>query len=146
MQGAGFDPWVGKTPWRREWLPTPVFLPGEFHGQRRLVGYSSWGSQRVGHDRMTYTYTYIPPPPSWTSLTPPPHRTLAGHHRAPSWAPCAVQQAPIRYLFHTWQCICISATLPMPPTHSVHHCVHLSLLYVCISIPALWTGPSVPFF
>ena len=36
----GFDPWVGKIPWRREWLPTPVFLPGEFHGQRSLVGYS----------------------------------------------------------------------------------------------------------
>ena len=37
------DPWVGKSPWRREWLPTPVFLPGEFHGQRSLVGYSPWG-------------------------------------------------------------------------------------------------------
>ena len=30
----GFDPWVGKTPWRREWQPTPVFLPREYHGQR----------------------------------------------------------------------------------------------------------------
>ena len=45
------DPWVRKTPWRREWLPTPVFLPGESHGQRSLVGYSPWGSQRVSHDR-----------------------------------------------------------------------------------------------
>ena len=36
----GIDPWVGKIPWRRERLPTPVFLPGEFHGQRSLVGYS----------------------------------------------------------------------------------------------------------
>ena len=32
--------WVGKIPWRREWQPTPVFLPGESHGQRSLVGYS----------------------------------------------------------------------------------------------------------
>ena len=39
----GFDPWVGKIPWRRAWQPTPVFLPGEFHGQRSLVGYSPWG-------------------------------------------------------------------------------------------------------
>ena len=39
-QETWFDPWVGKTPWRREWLPTPVFLPGEFHGQRSLGGYS----------------------------------------------------------------------------------------------------------
>ena len=32
----GFDPWVGKVPWRRAWQPTPVFLPGESHGQRSL--------------------------------------------------------------------------------------------------------------
>ena len=32
-----FIPWVGKIPWRREWLPTPVFLPGEFHGQGSLA-------------------------------------------------------------------------------------------------------------
>ena len=35
-----FDPWVGKIPWRRAWLPTPVFLPGASHGQRSLAGYS----------------------------------------------------------------------------------------------------------
>ena len=38
-----FDPWVRKIPWRRKFQPTPVFLPGEFHGQRSLVGYSPWG-------------------------------------------------------------------------------------------------------
>ena len=37
---GSIDPWVGKIPWRREWLPTPVFLPGESHGQRSLAGYS----------------------------------------------------------------------------------------------------------
>ena len=36
--------------WRREWLPTPVFLPGELHGQRSLAGYSPWGHKRVRHD------------------------------------------------------------------------------------------------
>ena len=39
----GFDSWVGKIPWRREWQPTPVFLPGEFHERRNLEGYSPWG-------------------------------------------------------------------------------------------------------
>ena len=39
----GFDPRIGKIPWRRQWQPTPVFLPREFHGQRSLVGYSPWG-------------------------------------------------------------------------------------------------------
>ena len=40
---CGFDPWVGKIPWRRAWQPTPVFLPGESHGQRSLGGCSPWG-------------------------------------------------------------------------------------------------------
>jgi len=38
-----FDPWLRKIPWRRVWQPTPVFLPGEFHGQRSLAGYSPLG-------------------------------------------------------------------------------------------------------
>ena len=37
----GFDPWVGKMPWRRKWKPTSVFLPGESQGQRSLAGPSS---------------------------------------------------------------------------------------------------------
>ena len=45
----GFDPWVGKVPWSRKWQPTPVFLPGKFHGHRSLTGYSPQG-RRVGHD------------------------------------------------------------------------------------------------
>jgi len=43
----GFDPWVGKIPWRREWQPTPVVLPGESHGQRSLVGCSPWGRKEL---------------------------------------------------------------------------------------------------
>ena len=38
-----FNPWVRKIPWRRKWQPAPVILPGKIHGQRSLVGYSSWG-------------------------------------------------------------------------------------------------------
>ena len=38
VQETGFNPWVGKTPWRREQLPTPVFWPGKLHGLC-----SSWG-------------------------------------------------------------------------------------------------------
>ena len=36
----GFDPWVGKIPWRRKWQPTPVFWPGEFHGLYSPVQFS----------------------------------------------------------------------------------------------------------
>ena len=39
----GFNFWVGKIPWRRKWLSTPVFWPGKSHGQRSLAGYSPWG-------------------------------------------------------------------------------------------------------
>ena len=42
-KSAGFDPSIQKIPGRRAWLPTPVFLPGEFHGQRSLAAYSPWG-------------------------------------------------------------------------------------------------------
>ena len=41
-----FDPWVGRLPWRREWQPTPVFLPGEFHGWRGLMVYSPWNHRK----------------------------------------------------------------------------------------------------
>ena len=40
---CGFDPWVRKIHWRRKCQPTPVFLPGEFHGQRSLTVKSPWG-------------------------------------------------------------------------------------------------------
>ena len=43
----GFDPWVGKIPWSRAWQSTPVFLPGESHGRRSLVGYSPWGHKEL---------------------------------------------------------------------------------------------------
>ena len=37
--------WIKKIPWRREWLLTPIFLPGEFHVQRNLASYSPWGGR-----------------------------------------------------------------------------------------------------
>ena len=52
-----FDLWIGKISWRREQLPTPVFLPGEYYGQRSLVGYSPWG-RRVRHNWVTNTSTF----------------------------------------------------------------------------------------
>ena len=43
----GFAPWVRKIPWRSKWQLTPVFLPGKFHGQRSLEGYSLWGCKQL---------------------------------------------------------------------------------------------------
>ena len=42
-----FNPWVEKIPWRKKWQPTPVLLPGKFHGQRSLVGYSPWDHKEL---------------------------------------------------------------------------------------------------
>ena len=55
----GFDPWFGKIPWRRAWQPTPVFLLGESHGQRSLVGYSPWDCKELD---MTELLTLSLPP------------------------------------------------------------------------------------
>ena len=73
-----FNPWVKKITWSRKWQPAPVFLPGKFHGQRSLAGYSPWGC-RVGHDYAhmhTHTHTHehtgsgalwAPPPGHWAA-------------------------------------------------------------------------------
>ena len=63
----GFDPWVGKIPWRREWQPTPVLLTGEFHRQMSLVGYSPWGlKESETTERLTLSLSCglngLPPP------------------------------------------------------------------------------------
>ena len=50
----GCDPWIRKIPWRRKWQPTPVFLPGEFHGQRGLVGYRTWGCKELDATEVTW--------------------------------------------------------------------------------------------
>ena len=80
----GFNPWVGKIRCRREWQPTPIFLPGESHGQRSLVGLQSTGLQREMTEqlynnnsqltmldsfrwtakRLSHTYTCIHSPPN----------------------------------------------------------------------------------
>ena len=49
----GFNPWVRKIPCRRKWQPTPVFLLGKSHGQRRLAGHSPWGCITVRHKLAT---------------------------------------------------------------------------------------------
>ena len=58
MWETWFDPWVGKIPWRRKWQPTPVFLPGESHGQRSLVGYSPRAAKSQ-IQLSDFTFTFI---------------------------------------------------------------------------------------
>ena len=55
----GFNPWVGKIPWRRAWQPTPVFLPGESPRSEEPDGLQFMGSQRVGDDWVSHTHTNL---------------------------------------------------------------------------------------
>ena len=50
----GFNPWVQKIPWRKEWQPTPVFLPGESQGERSLVDYDPLGHKESDTTEATY--------------------------------------------------------------------------------------------
>ena len=86
-----FDPWVGKIPWSRAWQPTPVFLPGESHGQRSLLGYSPWGCCKE-LDRTEETW----------------HKSIFGCH---NWRQGASGQRP-GMLINSLHC---SGQLPPPP-------------------------------
>ena len=69
-----FDLWGGEIPWSKEWLFTPVSLPGEFHGQRNLMGHSLWGlKQSETTEQLTLysvkmLYLIISPRPSFKSI------------------------------------------------------------------------------
>ena len=63
MQDPGFDSWIEKIPWKRAWQPTPVFLPGESHGPRSLLGYSPESRKELDMTEATdnacmYTQSY----------------------------------------------------------------------------------------
>ena len=64
------DPCVREIPWRRAWQPTPVFLPGEFHGQRNLVGYSPRGRRESNTTEQVSISLCNPQPPNLCTTTP----------------------------------------------------------------------------
>ena len=72
----GSFPGSGRSPWRREWQPTLVFLSGEFLGQRSLAGYNPWGRNELDTtEQHTHTHThthffFLPEISRWTSLSP----------------------------------------------------------------------------
>ena len=80
----GFNPWVGKIPWRREWQPTPVFLLGESHGPRILAGYRPWGYKELDTTEATEQYST-----KWLS---------SRAHIKPAWPWCS-------YICAWWVCV-----------------------------------------
>ena len=99
----GIDPWVGKIPRRRNWQPTPGFLPGESHGQRTLAGYSPWGCKEA--DTTEAVNTFTSKKKGWGKLCEN-HNPI---HRA-SWGPCS----PGKSSPHTW---CLTADPKTDATH-----------------------------
>ena len=91
-----------------------------------------------------YIHVYSLPLDSPPSVPSPCHPL--GHHRASSWAPCAIQQIPTSALFYTQQCVYVSVNLLIRCTPFPALCVDTSILYICVCIPALQIGSSVPFF
>ena len=69
-----FDPWDGKISWRRKWQCTPVFLLGKSHGQRSLVGYSTWGCRETRLCNWAHTHTH-----AYTTFS------LSIHHLMNTW-------------------------------------------------------------
>ena len=53
IRDVGSTPELGRFPWRRKWQPTPVFFPGEFHGQGSLADYNPWGHKESDMTEMT---------------------------------------------------------------------------------------------
>ena len=64
IQEAGFSLWIGRIPWRRERLPTPVFLPGEFHGQRSQAVYCPWSHKESDTIKWLTLYCQLEENPS----------------------------------------------------------------------------------
>ena len=58
LKSCRFNPWVGKIPCGRKRQPTPVFLPGKFHGQRSLEGYSPWGHIELDMTEQAHAHTH----------------------------------------------------------------------------------------
>ena len=102
MQRHRFNPWLRKMPWRRKWQPTQLFLLRKFHGQRSLMGCSSWGCKRIGHNWVTKQQH----PPGQSILVPgerflggiSPHvvgKRRVGEPQQPVWtvAACATEDS-----------------------------------------------------
>ena len=60
LQEPGFHLWVGKIPWRGKWRSTPVFWPGEFHGEKSPSGYSPWGCKELDMtEQLSFHFTSL---------------------------------------------------------------------------------------
>ena len=119
----GFDAWVGKIPWRREWLLTPVFSPVEFQGQRSLVGYSLWGHKELDMTTwLTFLLSVL-----WEHLM---EKEMATHSSVLAWRipgmgePCGLPSMGSHRVGHDWSDLAAAAAA-IHPYSITPNCYHL---------------------
>ena len=105
--GYCLDPWVGKIPLEKKWQPTPVFLPGKYHGWWNLVGCSSWGCEESDTtERLHFTSAVKNPLASAgdAGLSPGSGRSLekemATHSSIPAWRTPRTEEAARLHTVH----------------------------------------------
>ena len=104
--------------WRRKWQPTPVFLPGESHGQRSLMGYSPWGHKELDMTEQLALCS-VSSATDWCTLT-----VYKEHHRAWSHSPSLNSLLRKRSTLPSLSCSSFLALLPLfslPCSSSCHH-------------------------
>ena len=102
-------PWVGKISWRRKWQATLVFLPGESHGHRSLVGYRPWGCKELATE-LDMTHTHITIPLTRQLMN---HRSFPQFWRLRGWARAAV--GTITPHLSPTECSGLNACAPFAP-------------------------------
>ena len=115
----GFNPWVGKIPRRRKWQPTPVFWPGESHGQRSLADYIySVAKESDTTGRLNNNPLPLTPKPQHLCWLPSPNDTgMKGH--VSSLCPTHLRALPQMAALHNW-------AGGDPPDHQC--CLHTGLI------------------
>ena len=132
----GFDPWVGKIPWRRERLPTTVFWPREFHGQ-------AMGSQRVRHNWATFSFTFFPWELALGLTTARGHTAISCHHMGTYSQP---QQSGMHTtsFSHHWHQASIVLWQPWTCCKSYHRIMQLVMSWTQLAESTRHHAPSDP--
>ena len=87
IQETKFNHWVGNIPWKRKWLPIPLFLPRKFHGQRSLSDYGPWVCKELDiPEQLSLQFSSVAQ--SCPTLCDPMNRSMPGlpvHHQLPEF-------------------------------------------------------------
>ena len=127
----GFDPWVGKIPWRRKWQPTPVFLPGKFHGRRSLIGYSPGNCKESDTTKRFHFFT--PSEYQWSAL---PRKQIKYRHKIPEHVMTIQVSIPLSVLKNN--------TAIKKTKHCSKECFHLPHCLFLATPHSMWDLSSPP--